>query len=145
HDDDDGSFVTEVDVGRRICTARNFWHQVGNLPTHRDASDRQLRPPPEVGLYENAHRVATGVVRDAAGRSTDATFEAVANHPCPAADVAFDDRTALRVVYRGEDVRLSDVLAAHVVQRAIPRLGDDRQKRPVARRMPLVHVRNFGG
>lgn len=92
-----------------------------------DAHDREAIASTVIGLHEHADGVATCLSWEMPRRSTRASLEAVADHPGPAADVAFTDRT----VTGGRDgvphVGGAQVMTVDVVQDTVPGLGDDGQ------------------
>ena len=121
-DDDDRAPL----AGHRI-TGRQ---EIGNLLTDGDAGDRESGARAIVALHEDTDRVPPTVRGEPPRRRADPALELVADHAGPAADVAFGHGTAPRAVERRERVLLRHVKAVDVVERAIPRLGDDRE-RPV--------------
>src|SRR5437773_11723134 len=83
-----------------------------------------------IALHQDANQVAAVLRLEPTRRRADTALEAVADHSGPAPDTALDDGPAARAAHRGPGVLLGDVEAADVVQPAVPRLGDYRE-RPV--------------
>src|SRR5258705_2262908 len=94
------------------------------------ARDRELAARAVVAWHQHTDRVPPTLGGEPARCGANAAFELIADHPGAAPDIALGHRTAARAVERGKGVLLGDVEAVDVVQRAVPRLRDDRQ-RPV--------------
>ncbi len=90
---------------------------------HRNALDHEPRPRAVIRLDEHTDGVRACHPR----RRADAALEAVADHPGAASDVALVHRTVRGRVERRSRVLGADVEPVHVVEDAVPRLGDYRQ------------------
>src|SRR3989442_1088811 len=108
-----------------------------NLLADRCAGDAQETARAVIRLHEDADSVATEARVDLARGGPAAALEAVADHAGAAADVAFGDAARSRGVERREDVLRLHVEAVDVVEKAVPRFGDDRQ-RPLLRRAAMI-------
>ena len=86
--------------------------------------DPQQLARPVVRLDQHADRPLSGAPR----RRADAALELVADHARPAADVALGDRPVGRRRERRVQVLGVDVEAVDVVERAVVRLADHRQR-----------------
>ena len=94
----------------------------------RHAEDRAFRPPPEIGLHEDADRVALAAGDfDHSRRGAVATLEIVAQHAGTAADAALLERAAARRIQRLNHMLRLHVKAVDVVEIAVIGLGSDRQ------------------
>jgi hypothetical protein len=112
--DDDRAGAFRRSLGERHCAAR----------ADVVAGDRQARTTAVVRLNEDTH----GVLARAARGGADAALEAVADHPGAGADAALRDRAVLRVRECREDVFARHVHALDVVEEAVVRLADDRER-----------------
>jgi hypothetical protein len=112
------------------------------MPPDRHAGDEQAVAQAVVGLHQHAERVRGLTASDHARGGADAALELVADHAGAAADVALRDRAARGSVERRIHVCGLDVKAVDVVEMAVPGLGDDRQRPPVAGRVggALAHA-----
>ena len=134
-DDDDGAVVT---LGRGLATAA----RLAQVLADRDARDAQRRARSVVRLHQHPDRLRPSLhVHLARGRA-DAALESVAGHSGAAADVALFDRARFRALDRRIHVRGLHVETVDVVQLAVPGLGDDRGRPPVARgvRVAVLHA-----
>jgi hypothetical protein len=118
-DDRTGALVV---AGQRDVVGRD------RLPVHAQPGAAAV-----VRLHEDADRVA--VLRQARG-GPDPAFEAVADHPCPAPDVALRDGAAGRGSEGLLDVLGPHVHPVYVVQDAVPGLADDGERPEALPRPP---------
>jgi len=98
----------------------------------RDPVDPEPVAAAVVGLDEDADREAAPCRVDDARCRPDPALELVADHPGPAADAALRDRPVHRRGQRLVHVIGRDVEAVDIIEEAVPRLADDRE-RPIGR------------
>ena len=134
-DDDDGAVVA---LGRSLVPAARLAQE---LPD-RHARDAKCGARAVVRLHQHADRERVALHVHVARRRPDAALESVAGHAGAAADVALLDRAGFRALDRRIDVRGFYVESVDVVQLAVPGLGDDRCRPPVARgiRVTVLHA-----
>src|SRR5579885_3384435 len=96
--------------------------------SNRNAADYQLAGPAAIELHNHAERVTALIAWQPARRSADSALPSIADHPGAAPDVAFRNRSPSRSVQGRECVSGLDVKAVGIVQVAVPRLRDDRQR-----------------
>jgi hypothetical protein len=129
-----GRQVAKKRQGGRLFP-RRAQGRLRELPAHRHPGDSEPPPTAVVALDEDADGMASGFRVHPSRGGADSAFEAVADHPRPAADRAFSDQVGGRAVERKGDVTRLDVESVDVVEDAVPSLGHDRQ-RPLKRRPP---------
>ncbi len=100
-----------------------------------DAGDAQLTAHAVVCLHQYADGVGPVVDVNHARTGPRAALEFVADHAGPSADIALRNRSAARAVESGEDVLRPNMEAVDVVELAVPRLGNDRQRPPISGRI----------
>ena len=101
---------------------------MGDFLADRYASDPQQTARAVVRLHQDADGIPAGAGVQFARRGSRAALESVADHPGAAADVSLGDASARRALDRRDDMFRLHVKSVDVVQRAVPRLGDDRQR-----------------
>ncbi len=129
------------DDDRAIVAVHGGFVAVGapaQVLAYRNSGDPQRRAGAVVSLYQRAHRIGVALHLDLARGRADAALEAVTGHAGAAADAAFLDRPALRAVECRVDMRRLHVEAVDVVEAAVPGLGDDRRRPPVAGRVRVA-------
>ena len=99
---------------------------VQHLADRRAVDDERVAPR-VVGLHQRAKGVALALDLEDPRRRAGAALEVVADHAGAAADVALGHRPALGGGQRREHVLGAHVLAADVVQAAVPGLGHERE------------------